>query len=94
MLSPRQQAERYELRRVLDAGDSACPDCYTRGCRITWMPDLERWHVSPEHDPVCLVPRRAASKRAWSRWLADELAVVGVRVAEYGSVDDLDVTHR
>ena len=93
-LPPRLQAERYALLRVLDNGWSACPDCVTRGVLITWMADLERWHVSPEHDPACVVPRRAPARRAYARWLADELAVMGVRVAEYASVDDLDVTHR
>ena len=93
-LPPRLHAERLALLRVLDNGESACPDCITRGIRVTWMADLGRWHVSPEHDHVRLVRRRKSARRAYARWLADQLAVLGARVAEYGSIDDMDVSHR
>lgn len=93
-LPARLEAERQALLRVLDNGDSACPDCRTRGIIITYMHDLDRWHISPEHSPACLVPRRAPSRRAYARWLADHLAAIGARVEHYGSVDDLDFSHR
>ena len=87
-------AERTALLCVLDNGESACPDCITRGVIITWMADLERWHVSPEHSPGCVVKRNASARRAYARWLADQLAVLGARVAEYASTDDVDLSHR
>lgn len=88
-------AERLALLRVLDGAESACPDCQTRAVRVTWMADLQRWHVSVDHSRHgCTVPRRAWSRRAYERWLAEQLAALGARVAHYASTDDVDLTHR
>ena len=84
--------ERLMLLRVLDNGESACPDCQPRGVSVTRYG--QRWHVAVDHSPSCVVPRRARSKRAYRRWLTDQLAALGVRVAHYGATDDMDLAHR
>jgi hypothetical protein len=88
------EAERQALLRVLDHGESACPDCITAGVRVTWLPDARRWRVSVSHGTMCAVPRRARSRRAYERWLADQLAATGARVAHYASTADLEMSHR
>jgi hypothetical protein len=91
-LRPAMEAERQALLRALDSGESGCPDCRTISVRVTRMTDLERWHVAVEHNPSCVVRRRARSQRAYARWLADQLAALGL-TACYCSTSDMDLTH-